>query len=140
MIKKVSVSDSAVNVILWVMQVVLALTNLSAGVQHILLPPNLPAAFAWMYDIATVPNAVIGVLEIAAALGLILPALTRIQPRLTPLAALGVALTMVGATMFHIPRGEYQNLVINFVFLVLAIIVAYGRWRVEPIMDRRPAA
>jgi uncharacterized membrane protein YphA (DoxX/SURF4 family) len=129
-----------VNIVLWILQIILALTNLSAGVQHILLPPNLPAAFAWMYDIPTVPNIVIGVLEVAAALGLILPGLTRIQTRLTPLAALGISLTMVGAIVFHITRGEYQNVLFNIFFLALATVVAYGRWRVNPLKARSTMA
>lgn len=128
------------NILLWVLQVLVALPALNAGVFHLLLPENMPAMFAWMNDLGTVPHIIIGVLEIAAALGLLLPGLTKIQTRLTPLAAAGFALTMVGAVFFHIPRAEYQNVGLNVVLAVLAIFVAYGRWRLSPLKDRNAAA
>lgn len=124
------------NVILWILQVVLALVFAGSGVQHIVLPPSLPALFEWMYDIPTLPNVLIGVAELAAALGLILPGLTRIQTRLTPLAALGLAITMVGAVIFHILRGEVLNIVQTAFLMVLSALVAYWRWRAIPLEDR----
>ena len=126
-------------IFLWVLQVVMSLVFLGSGVSHITLPPDLPANFAWMYDIAPVPNTVIGVLELAAALGLILPGVTRIQTRLTSLAALGLMLTMIGAVIFHVPRAEFSNVTFNVIFFVMASIVAYGRWRIRPFMDRSAA-
>ena len=55
----------------------------------------------------------IGVAELAGALGMLLPGLTKIQPRLTAFAAVGFALIMVLASAFHITRGEFGNLPIN---------------------------
>jgi hypothetical protein len=67
------------------------------------------------------------------AAGLILPAATGIAPWLTPLAGLGLVLTMVGAALTHARRGEYSNIGTNIVLLVLAAFVAYGRWMLAPI-------
>jgi len=71
----------------------------------------------------------IGVVELAGALGVILPAATRIQPRLTPLAAAGLATIMVLAIPFHLMRGELKEIVINLALGGLAAFVACGRSR-----------
>jgi len=68
-----------------------------------------------------------------------LPALTRIQPRLTPLAALGLVLVMAGAVVWHLGRGETASILMNVVLAVLAGFVAYGRWRLRPISPRQAA-
>lgn len=78
----------------------------------------------------------IGIAELAAAVGLILPALTRILPKLTPLAGLGLAVIMVLAAGFLVQRGEMSALPINFLLGALAAFVAWGRWRKVPIAPR----
>ena len=71
-----------------------------------------------------------------AAIGLILPALTRILPRLTPLAALGVSIIQVLAMLFHVSRGEFMVLPLNVVLLALSLFVLWGRERKAPIGPR----
>ena len=71
-----------------------------------------------------------------AAIGLILPALTRILPRLTPLAALGVSIIQVLAMLFHVSRGEFMVLPLNVVLLALSLFVLWGRERKAPISPR----
>jgi hypothetical protein len=78
----------------------------------------------------------IGASELAGALGLILPAATRIKPSLTPLAASGLIVVMVLAAAFHASRGELQALPINFVLGGLAAFVAWGRFRRAPVEAR----
>jgi hypothetical protein len=78
----------------------------------------------------------IGVAELAGALGLILPAATRIQPRLTALAAVGLATMMALAIPFHLMRGETGAIVFNLVLGSLAAFVAWGRERRAPIEPR----
>ncbi|MFZ1267494.1 MAG: DoxX family protein, partial [Anaerolineae bacterium] len=73
---------------------------------------------------------------ILGGLGLILPGLTRIQTRLTPLAALGLAIVMVGAAAWHTTRGEFPNVIMNIVVAALMGFVAYGRWKLRPLKDR----
>jgi hypothetical protein len=70
----------------------------------------------------------IGAVEILAALGLVLPAVTGIAPVLVPLAALGLVVVMIGAAVVHARRGENQLIVPNVVLLVLAAVVAWGRF------------
>ena len=78
----------------------------------------------------------IGASELAGALGLILPSLTRIMPRLTSLAGLGLFTVMVLASGFHVVRGEFGGLPITFVLGGLAAFVAWGRYRGAPINAR----
>ena len=78
----------------------------------------------------------IGVVEILGAVGLILPALLRIRPVLTPLAAVGLFIIMIGATVLSLSTGPL--VLIPLSTGVLVALVAYGRWRVAPV--RTPAA
>jgi len=79
----------------------------------------------------------LGGAEVAAAAGLTLPGLTRIQPRLVPAAAVGIMVVMVGATVLHLARAEWGSAVTTFVILLIATFVAHMRWRVRPIQPRR---
>jgi uncharacterized membrane protein YphA (DoxX/SURF4 family) len=124
------------NIILWVLQIVFGLFFLFIGVMHFVLPPNLPAMMSWMYELPSGLHVVSGILEILGGLGLILPGLFRTQTRLTPLAALGLVFVMVGAAVWHITRGEAQNVVQNLVIAALLGFVAYGRWKLSPLKDR----
>jgi putative oxidoreductase len=78
----------------------------------------------------------IGASELAGALGLLLPALTRIKPGLTALAAVGLATVMLLAALFHLSRGEGGALVPNFVLAGLAVFIAWGRTKKAPIAPR----
>jgi len=122
------------NIALWFVQFLLAVQFLWHGYFMIAPPPNLPETARWVYDLAPALRIFIGVAELLAAAGLILPGLTRIGTGLTPLAALGLALIMILAIVFHLQRGE--GFVINVVVLVLSSFVAYGRWRVKPLPGR----
>lgn len=127
------------NILLWVLQVGLGVFFLFTGIQHFVLPPGLPAQMAWMYDLPTVLHVISGAAEILIALGLILPGLTRIQTQLTPLAAAGLVVVMLGAAVWHFPRAEYLNIVMNLVIAAVAAFVAYARWRLAPLKDRASA-
>jgi len=72
----------------------------------------------------------------AGALGLILPAVTRIRPKLTAAAGLGLVTVMVLAAAFHLSRGEAQVLPLNLTLGALAAFVAWGRSRKAPILPR----
>jgi zinc transporter ZupT len=82
----------------------------------------------------------LGVAEVLAAVGLTLPALTRILPVLVPAAAGGIMIIMVSATVLHLSRGELSSAAITLVLLLLATVVADGRWRRRPIASRRERA
>ncbi len=124
------------NIVLWVFQALLGVYFLFVGVTHFTLPPTLPAQMSWMYELSPTLHMISGTAEILGGLGLILPGLTKIQTRLTPLAGAGLVLVMVGALTWHIQRGEMQNVAFNVILALLVGFVAYGRWRLSPLADR----
>ena len=118
------------NILLWVLQVLLALAFLAHG--WMLLFP--PAAIVEQMN-ATMPRwfqLFLGVAEVLAAVGLTLPGITRVQPWLVSCAAAGVMIVMICATIFHLMRNEISSAAITAVLLVIATVVAYMRWRVAP--------
>lgn len=124
------------NILLWVLQIFLGLYFFLIGVMHFIIPPGLPAPMSWMYDLPAWLHWVSGTAEILGGLGLILPAVFRIQTRLVVWAALGLALTMLVASIYHIPRGEYVNMGMTLFMMALLLFVAYGRTRLAPLKDR----
>jgi uncharacterized membrane protein YphA (DoxX/SURF4 family) len=117
------------NVFLWILQVVLAVAFAAAGLAKLTQPKaKLSATMGWVDDFSAGAVKMIGAIEVLAAIGLVLPALTGIAPVLTPLAAVGLVLVMVGAAIVHARRREYPNIAVNVVLLTLAAIVAWGRF------------
>ena len=117
------------NIILWIVQILLAFVFISHG--RLMGFPLAPKQKEMLGYIEAIPSGLqrfTAVAESLAGIGLILPQLTGILPWLTPLAAVGVVLIMIGAVVIHIPRQEYPNLVFNLVLLALAAFVAYERF------------
>ena len=126
---------TAMNIGLWIVQGLLALLFVFQGIIKFAPPPNLPETMQWLYNLyksSPTLSAFIGVAELLGAAGLILPGLTKIKPRLTIWAAIGLMITMVFAAVFHLQRGEPANIGMNAIAFVLSGLVAYGRWRVVP--------
>ena len=122
------------NIALWIVQILLALAFAMAGIMKVTQPiDRLETRMGWVKDVGPRGVRLIGSLEILGAIGLILPAVTGILPWLTPVAAVGFALTMVGAMITHGRRGEYSGIGVNVVLLVLALFVVYGRFVIVPI-------
>ena len=114
---------------LWILQLLLAAAfTFSGGAK--LLRPRLALAGLWPYVVDFSDRQIkgIGLLELMAVIGLIVPPLIGIGVFLTPLAALGLVATMIGAALTHLRRGEYQQIVVNAFLLALAAIVAWGRF------------
>ncbi len=124
------------NILLWILQVLLGALFFYNGILHFTVPPDLPAQMAWMYELPTGLHYFSGMAEILIGLGLILPGLTRIQTRLTPLAALGLVFVMAGAAVWQLTRSAFADVVGNIVFMGLAGFVAYGRWKLSPLKDK----
>lgn len=123
------------NIVLWILQVLLALA-FGAHAWMLFAPP--PEIAVQMN--ATMPrwfSLFLGVAEAAAAIGLILPGLTKIMPWLVAWAAGGIMIVMVSATIFHVARGELSSAATTLVLLAMATFVAYQRLRVRPIGARR---
>jgi len=118
---------------LWIVQVLLAALFLFAGVAKLIMPleamqgpVSLPGWFLRF----------LGVVEVLGALGLILPGLLRIRPGLTPLAAAGLVIIMIGATVISLIGGDPKSATLTAVVGFLAAFVAYGRWRLAPQKGR----
>ncbi len=117
------------NIVLWVLQGLLALAFLASGAGKLLRrKEDAQKQMAWMEDFSQPTIRLIGTAELLAALGLILPAATGIAPILTPLAATGLVIVMIGAIVTHARRREPQGIATAAVLLVLAAIVAWGRF------------
>jgi putative oxidoreductase len=122
---------------LWVIQILLALFSIAAGYGHGILPIDQAAKDSpWIADIPVALARFIGYAELAAGLGLVLPAATRIAPVLTPLAAVGLAIIMALAIPFHVMRGEAHVIGMHVGIAALSAFVAWGRFRRAPIAPR----
>jgi hypothetical protein len=118
---------------LWIIQGLLALLFLFAGGTKLVLP------IAEMTKEIQLPGLFlrfIGVAEILGAVGLILPGLLRIRPGLTPLAAVGLSIITIGATVITLVAGQGVLALIPLLVATLSAFVAYSRWRLVPIPGR----
>lgn len=125
------------NIALWVLQCLMAALFCWHG-QFMVFPPAEMVAIV-NANIGEGLRVFIGVAEMLAAIGLILPGLTRILPWLTALAAAGLMIVMSSATVFHLYRGETASAISAAVIFILVSLIAYTRWRVAPIAARRRA-
>jgi hypothetical protein len=97
---------------------------------------ELQATIPWVVDAPHLARFV-GVCEVLGALGLLLPSVLRVKPKLTVLAAAALALVMVAAMVFHGIRGEYPMIGVDMVFFAAPAFIAYGRLVKAPIVPRR---
>jgi uncharacterized membrane protein YphA (DoxX/SURF4 family) len=119
-------SGKKMNVLLWVVQGLLALVFLVAGGSKLVMPiEEMTKQIAFPGPFLRF----LGVAEVLGALGLLLPGLLRIRPGLTPLAAVGLAIITVGATVITLRTGGGALALFPFVVAVLSAFVAYGRWQ-----------
>lgn len=119
------------NVVLWVIAGLLAAVFLGAGLTKLIQPKEKleqNPQLAWTEDFSQQMIKTIGALEVAAAVGLIVPPLLGIAEFLTPLAALGLVLLMSGAAVTHWRRGEKQVLPVPLTLALLAAVVVWGRF------------
>ena len=119
------------NIALWIVQVLLALLFLFAGGMKLVLPieemtKQMPLPLPDLFLRFT------GIVEVLGAIGLILPWLLRIRPGLTPVAAAGLVIIMIGATVYTLAAGDIALALMPLVVGILAAFVAYGRWRLTP--------
>ena len=129
------------NIVLWIIQVLLALLFLFAGGMKLVISPEVLQSMGSPNQIVLPGLFVrfIGVCEVLGGLGLILPGLLRIRPGLTPLAAAGLVIIMIGATVLSFAADGMAAAIVPFVTGILAAFVAYGRWRLVPHRGRSGA-
>jgi uncharacterized membrane protein YphA (DoxX/SURF4 family) len=123
------------NIALWIAQALLAAIFLFAGGMKLVLPieemtKQMPIPLPGWFLRFT------GIVEVLGAIGVILPWLLRIRPGLTPLAAAGLVIVMIGATVYTLAAGDFASAPIPLVVGILAAFVAYGRWRLTPPSSR----
>jgi hypothetical protein len=126
------------NILLWILQLLLAAAFLAHGLMFFFPPPEIAALMneslpRWF-------QLFLGTAEVLAAVGLTLPGMTRVMPWLVTWAAVGIMIVMVSATVYHIARNEISGALTTFVLLLMATFVAYMRYRVVPIQPRRASA
>ena len=119
---------------LWISQILLAAFYVLTGVMKVTMPiPRLAAMLHWPGLYGEAFTRFLGVCELAGAAGLLLPAATRIFPRLTPLAAAGLVLLQICAISYHVSHGEVVKLPLNIVLISTAAFILWGRWFKAPI-------
>ena len=122
------VASPRLNTVLWAAQIFLAVALGLGGLTKIVLPvATLAPKMAWVTAVSPSLLQFIGVAELAGAIGLILPSALRIQPWLTPAAALGLVTIMLLAMGFHLARQEYHAFPVNLFIGGLALFIAWGR-------------
>ena len=114
---------------IWIVQALLAAIFLATGLTKLTQPRAKMAAgpMAWAADVSDREFRTVGLLEVLGAVGVVLPAALGIAPQLTTLAAIGLALTMVGAIITHVRMGETERLVVPIVVLALSLLVVVER-------------
>jgi putative oxidoreductase len=121
------------NIALWIVQGLLALMFLFAGISKAFLPlQTVKKNFSWANSLPAGLTRFIGISELLGGLGLILPAMTGILPWLTIAAGIGLVLVMISAAGFHTSRREFPSIGLNLVLLLLALFVVIGRWMLAP--------
>ena len=127
-------SRSILNIVLWILQAILAAMYLMAGYQKAF--GDLAIVVKTIFWVAYTPAPLvrlIGVSELLGAIGLILPGALNIRPSMTTFAAAGLSLIMLLANLMHLYRGEFFVLPMTLMFLALDLFVAYGRWKLAPL-------
>jgi len=118
-----------VNIVLWIVAGVLAAMFLLAGLMKVAMPKEkLLSIMQWARTWPEPRLKALGAAEVLGAIGLILPRALNIAPVLTPIAAVGCAIVMAGATIVHYRMKDYAGIAMPGVLLVLAIVVAAGRF------------
>ena len=123
------------NILLWIIQVLLALMFLFAGGMKLVIPSEVLQSMGPPTQIVF-PGwfmKFIGLCEVLGALGLILPGVFRRQQHLTPIAAIGLTIIMIGAVVVTVMGPGFKFAISPLVTGLLCAFVAYGRWKVRPL-------
>ena len=121
------------NIVLWIVQILLSVTFIWAGATKLLDPAQLP--WPWISENPGLVK-VTAVFDLLAGIGLVLPALLRVQPKLTIYAAYGAIALMTAAIIFHVSRGEASQIGFNIFVVLAAAFVAWGRQKKAPIIPK----
>jgi hypothetical protein len=130
-------SSKGLNIALWVVQVLTAALMALASYIKIATPiEELSLQMKWTGEVPSYVVRLLGLIDLLGGVGVILPALLKIKPGLTSLAATGVVLLMICAIAFHVSRGESSVIGFNIMIMVMAGFVAWGRNKKLPIQAK----
>lgn len=131
-------SNKAMNIALWVAQALLAIMFIMAGITKTTQSLDVLAeSMPWVTSTPLALVRFIGISELLGGLGLLIPSIFRFKPFLTIWAALGLALVMIFAAIFHAVRGEFASIVVNFIILGIAVFIAWGRSKKAAILSKQ---
>lgn len=116
------------NIFLWVLQILLAVMFLPSGANKVMKAKDIQSKDDWAETFSPSTIQIIGILEMFGAIGIIFPWALNIYPILTPLAAIGLALTMLSAAALQIKRKDFKVAIVCFIIMFLALVVAWGRF------------
>lgn len=129
--------STLLNVSLWVAQTLLAGMFIMAGITKSFQPiETIGASLPWVLNAPLALIRFIGISELLGGIGLLLPSILRIKPQFTGYAAIGLALVMIFAAIFHAMRGEYSLIGINILIGLIAGFIAWGRLKKLPITPK----
>ena len=130
-------NNKAINISLWIAQGLLAAMFIMAGAMKSTQPIEaLAEMLPWANEVPSALVRFIGISEVLGGLGLLLPALLRIKPILTPIAAAGLVVVQVLAAGFHVSRGENEVIGMNIMLVLVAAFIAWGRTKKAPIQAK----
>ena len=126
--------SKALNISLWVAQVILAASLVWASMLKLFQPiEKLSVMWPWAGQVPALLVKFTGIIDLLGAIGLTLPQLLNLKPKLTPIAAICIIILMICASTFHIVRGEASVIGVNIVFAILAAFIAWGRFTKAPV-------
>tara|TARA_R110000868_G_scaffold337359_2_gene598236 strand:- start:18135 stop:18542 length:408 start_codon:yes stop_codon:yes gene_type:complete len=129
--------NKAIHIALWVAQGILAAMFIMAGLMKASQPLEVLAeSLPWVTSTPVGLVRFIGISEVLGGLGLLIPSIFRFKPFLTVWAAIGLAVIMVLAAIFHVSRGEFAAIGMNIVLLAFALFIAWGRSKKTPILAK----
>jgi hypothetical protein len=122
------IPSKTLNIWLWVAQVILALSLLSGAIMKFMPIEKIAPIMAWMGQLPPLTVRLLGVIDLLGAIGLILPPLLHINPKLVPITAIAICVLMICAIVFHVSRGEASVIGVNITYVAIAAFIAWGRF------------
>jgi uncharacterized membrane protein YphA (DoxX/SURF4 family) len=135
--ERAAAASKGLSIALWIAQILLFVSFAGGGIWKLATPiPDLASKMPWMGQVSPTFLQVTAIFDLLGGIGVLVPSVTRIKPRVTVLAAIGCVLLMASAIVFHISRGEGAKTPFNFFLVALSLFVAWGRWSKAPIEGR----
>lgn len=123
------------NIVLWILQILLAALFMWHGSLFLIPPPELVEIME--KELPRWFRLFLGTAEVLAGVGLTLPGIIRVLPRLIPVTAASCMVVMVSATVYHSMRGETSSAVVTLILLAILGFLVYMRWKILLVLPRK---